>query len=382
MGKRVYHLNIGQPDIPTPKAFLDGITKADIQVLSYSSSQGMDGAVRALIRYYHTLGINLTKEEIVVTIGGSEAILFSMLAVLDPGDEVIVPEPFYPNYRGYAVLAGLDIVPVTTKLEEGFQIPGKEALENIISEKTRAILITNPDNPTGVVYSHKELDTLREIALKYDLFLIVDEVYREFLYEEGDHISVLQLEGLEQQAILVDSISKRFSVCGARIGCLASRNKQIMKSVLKMAQARLSPPTAGQLGMINFLNSPQYPCEVDKMIDKYRDRRDLVYKRLNEMDQVTCSKPPGAFYIVCKLPVEDSTHFAHWLLTDFSLNEETVMLAPLAGFYATEKLGKDEVRISYVLNRKSLNRSMDILENALKSYRTEEKSKVSKAIRI
>lgn len=366
-GKKVYHLNIGQPDIPTPREFLKGFQEAP-EVLSYSPSQGLDEAVRALERYYKGHGIELERDEINVTVGGSEAVIFAMMTTLNPGDELIIPEPFYTNYNGYATMAGVEIVPLTTYAENGFRLPPKREIESKITRNTKAMLITNPGNPTGVVYTEGELETLKEIALKYDLFLISDEVYREFVYDGLKHRSVMNLKELEGHAILVDSISKRFSACGARIGALASRNKDVMEAVLKFAQARLSPPTAGQLGMIHFLNSPDYPGKVIEMIERFRERRDLLFEELQRVPGIFCTKPQGAFYIVAKLPVVDAEEFAKWLLSDFELDGETVMLAPASGFYKTEGLGKDEVRIAYVLGRESLKRAIEVLREGLNAY--------------
>jgi len=366
-GKHVYHLNIGQPDIPTPKEFIRGFQEAQIDVLSYSPSQGIEEALAALVRYYKGHGIKLSQEELNITVGGSEAVIFAMLAVADQGDEIIIPEPFYTNYNGYAEMAGVNIVPIETRAEDGFRLPARKEIEAKISARTKAIMITNPGNPTGVVYTEDELMRLRELALKYDLFLISDEVYREFVYDGLKHISVMQLDDLEEQAILVDSISKRFSACGARIGVLASRNKRIMEAVLKFAQARLSPPTLGQLGLINLLNS-DYTKVVAGMIGEFQKRRDLVFEELVKIPGIICSKPQGAFYIIAKLPVEDAEEFTKWLLTDFALDGETVMLAPATEFYKTEDKGKDEVRIAYVLKREALKRAMRCLKEGLEEY--------------
>lgn len=366
-GKKVYHLNIGQPDIPTPREFLEGYQNLP-EVLAYSPSRGMEEALEALIHYYRRFGIELDKEELLITVGGSEAVTFTMLAALDPGEEIIIPEPFYGPYNGYAEIAGIKILPLTTRASEGFRLPARREIEQVITPKTRAILITNPGNPTGVVYTAEELELLREIATRYDLFLISDEVYREFAYGGLEHRSILQLPGLEEHAILVDSISKRFSACGARIGALASRNQDLINAAMKLAQTRLSPPTAGQLGLIHYLNSPAYPGETDQMIEEFRRRRDLLYEMLSKIPGVRCSKPQGAFYIMAKLPVADAERFSKWLLADFDGDGETVMLAPGEGFYRSPNLGRDEVRIAYVLNQEELKRALRLLRQALSEY--------------
>lgn len=368
-GKKVYHLNIGQPDIPTPKEFLEGFRKAP-EVLAYSPSPGFEEARAALVRYYRRFGIELGEDQLIITVGGSEAVTFAMLIALDPGDEIIIPEPFYGPYSGYAEIANVKIVPLTTHVEEGFRLPGRGELESKITPRTRAILITNPGNPTGVVYTREELELLGEIALEHDLFLISDEVYREFVYDGLKHMSVLELAGLEEHAILVDSISKRFSACGARIGAIASRNKDVMAAAMRLAQTRLSPPTAGQLGLINYLNSPAYPRKTEEMIEEFRRRRDLLYERLLELPGVRCAKPQGAFYVMTQLPVADAEEFTAWLLTDFDRAGETVMLAPGGGFYKTPGLGRNEARLAYVLNLKELERALWLLGEALAEYAT------------
>ncbi|MCS6936272.1 MAG: pyridoxal phosphate-dependent aminotransferase [Candidatus Bipolaricaulota bacterium] len=367
-GKRVYHLNIGQPDIPTPKEYFDGIRQAAQGVLAYSPSQGLDEALDALAEYYRTFGIALTRDELIVTTGGSEAITFALLAVTDVGDEILVPEPFYTNYNSYAQITGVQIVPIETRAEEGFRLPERKLIESKITPKTRAILFCNPGNPTGVVYTKAELEMLAEIARKHNLYLISDEVYREFTYDGAQAISALQLSGVEDRAILVDSISKRFSACGARLGVIASKNASVMESALKFAQARLSPPTLEQHGLIHLLKSSQYQNYVREMISEFARRRDLVYSELQRMPGVICAKPQGAFYVIAKLPVEDAEHFVRWLLTDFALQNETVMLAPAAEFYATPGKGRDEVRIAYVLNTDALRRAMRILREGLQAY--------------
>lgn len=367
-GKRVYHLNIGQPDIPTPKEYFDGIRQAAQGVLAYSPSQGLEEALDALIEYYRTFDIALTRDEMIITTGGSEAITFAFLAVTDVGDQILVPEPYYTNYNSYAQITGIQIVPIETRAEDGFRLPERKSIESKITSKTKAILFCNPGNPTGVVYTKAELEMLAEIARQHSLYLIADEVYREFTYDGAQAISVLQLSGIEDRAILVDSISKRFSACGARIGVIASKNPSVMESALKFAQARLSPPTLEQYGLIHLLKSSQYRDFIREMIAEFARRRDLVYAELQKMSGVISVKPQGAFYVTAKLPVEDAEHFARWLLADFALENETVMLAPAAEFYATPGKGRDEVRIAYVLNVDALKRAMRVLREGLMSY--------------
>jgi aspartate aminotransferase len=367
-GKKVYHLNIGQPDIPTPKEYFDGIRQAAQGVLAYSPSQGLDEALDALAEYYQTFGIPLSRDQLIVTTGGSEAITFAMLAVTDVGDAILVPEPYYTNYNSYAQITGIRIVPIETRAEDGFRLPDRKSIEGKITPKTKAILFCNPGNPTGVVYTKAELEMLAELARKYNLYLIADEVYREFTYDGAQAISVLQLPGIEDRAILVDSISKRFSACGARLGVIASKNASVMESALKFAQARLSPPTLEQYGLIYLLKSSRYQDFVRQMIAEFQQRRDVVYAELQKIPGVSCPKPNGAFYIIAKLPVEEAEHFARWLLTDFALDNETVMLAPAAEFYATPGKGRDEVRIAYVLNVDALKRAMSILREGLRAY--------------
>lgn len=366
-GIKIYNLNIGQPDIPTPEAFVAGMKKIP-KVLAYSPSQGLDEARQALVNYYEDQEIPVSADQIIITSGGSEAITFAMMAVADPGDEIIVPEPFYTNYNSYARMAAVRLGAIDTEATNGFHLPRKSQVERQITLKTRAILFCNPGNPTGVVYTREELEMLAEIAREHDLFLISDEVYREFVYDDLRHMSVLHLKDLDERAIMVDSISKRFSACGARIGALLSRNPQVMEGVLKFAQARLSPPTAGQLGLIAFIKSSRYRTEVQQMIREFERRRDLVYGELSKMPGVRCVKPQGAFYIVAGLPVDDGETFCRWLLTEFQINKETVMFAPAADFYQTPGKGIDEVRIAYVLNEEALKRAMRILREGLVAY--------------
>ena len=377
-GKEIYHINIGQPDIHTPEAFMEGVKNADVEVLSYSPSQGIDHVVEALKEYYKRHSINLETEELIITTGGSEAGIFALMATLDRGDEVIVPEPFYTNYRGFSKMVGGEIVPLTTRPEENFRLPEAEKIENLITPRTKAIMITNPSNPTGVVYKEDELEMLKDLVLENDLFLIADEVYREFVYGDVKTKSVLQLEGLEDNAIMTDSISKRFSACGARVGAIASRNKKLMKNVLHMAQTRLSPPTFGQLGMANMLRSRDYEQEMKDMIREYEKRRNTIMEGLNDIPGVVFGKPEGAFYIVVKLPVKDSEDFVKWMLTDFEENGETVMMAPASGFYGTEGKGSDEVRLSYVLREKDLSRCCQLIKRGLEEYEKVEEKRINK----
>lgn len=365
-GKKVYHLNIGQPDISTPDSALEAINNYSEKVIEYSHSAGNESYRRGLAKYYHDLGINVDHTEIMITTGGSEAILFAFMATMNPGDEVIVPEPYYTNYSGFAMEAGVNVVPITSSIETGFALPEIEAFEEVITERTRAIIICNPNNPTGYLYSEEELLQLRDLVLKHDLYIFADEVYREFVYDGLKHVSVLQLEGLEQNAILFDSVSKRYSMCGVRTGALVTRNKEVYQAALKYGQARLSPPSIGQVAGEAALGTPKsYFSEVYK---EYINRRDFVIEELNKIEGVFAPKPKGAFYSVIKLPVESAEDFCQWLLQDFDYNGETVMLAPASGFYATEGLGKDEARIAYVLNIGDLRKAVKCLEEALKVY--------------
>jgi aspartate aminotransferase len=364
-GITVYHLNIGQPDIETPAATLDAVRHFDFKILEYSHSAGNESYRRKLVKYYAQKGIGVNHEQIIVTTGGSEAILFAMFSCLDAGDEVIIPEPFYANYNGFATEAGVKVVPVTAHIEDGFALPAAAAFEKAITKKTRAILICNPNNPTGYLYSREELDTLQRLVKKYNLFLFSDEAYREFCYE-GDHFSVMQLEGLEENAILLDTISKRYSACGGRIGALVTRNQQVLESVIKFAQARLSPPSFSQILGEAAVDLPGDYFNVTR--EEYRKRRDTLVSRLNGMEGVFCPSPGGAFYAIASLPVPDTEIFSRWLLESFSYKGQTLMLAPAAGFYGTEGLGKKEVRLAYVLNVDSINKAMDCLQAALQRY--------------
>jgi aspartate aminotransferase len=366
-GTKVYHLNIGQPDIETPKAILDAVKHADIKVLEYSHSAGMESYRKKLVEYYGRNNIVVNHNQIIVTTGGSEAILFAIMSCMDPGDEIIIPEPFYANYNGFGTSAGIRIVPIPSSIEDGFRLPAIEAFEKAITPRTKAIMICNPNNPTGYLYSREELEVLREICLKHDLFLFSDEAYREFCYDGRNHISALSLEGLEEHAILMDTISKRYSACGGRIGAFVTRNQQVLDAAMKFAQARLSPPTFAQILGEAAVDLPA--DYFDEVHAEYNARRDLLVQRLQAMEGVTCPMPGGAFYAMAKLPVDDSERFCQWLLEEFSHNGATVMMAPAAGFYATVGKGRDEVRLAYVLNRDDINAAMDCLEAALKAYK-------------
>ncbi|MBX2985668.1 MAG: pyridoxal phosphate-dependent aminotransferase [Bacteroidia bacterium] len=366
-GIKVYHLNIGQPDIETPQTILDAVKHTDLKVLAYSPSEGFQSYREALAKYYQKNAISISSEEIIITTGGSEAISFAMLSCLNPGDEIIIPEPFYANYNGFAQVAGVKVVPIKSNIEDGFALPKIEEFELSITAKTKAIMICNPNNPTGYLYSLKELQTLRDLCLKHDLFLFSDEAYREFCYDGAKHISVMSLEGLENHAILLDTISKRYSACGARIGSLVTHNKEVLQTALKFAQARLSPPTLAQiLGEAACSLPDDY---FDEVLHEYQSRRNILVKRLQAMPNVVCPNPKGAFYIIAKLPVKSSEDFCQWLLSSFSYKGVTLMMAPASGFYSTSGLGQSEVRMAYVLNEESINAAMDCLQEALKVYK-------------
>ncbi|OFX76960.1 MAG: aspartate aminotransferase [Bacteroidetes bacterium GWE2_29_8] len=366
-GRIVYHLNIGQPDIKTPDNVMDKIRNIDLKVIEYSHSAGILSYRKKLVEYYNSVGIEgLTSDDIIVTTGGSEAIIFAILTCLDPGDEIITPEPFYANYNGFANLSGAVIKPITSSIANGFALPAVSEFEKCITPKTKAILICNPNNPTGYLYSKEELETLKEIVKKHDLYLFSDEVYREFCYDGAEHFSALNLKGIEENVVMLDSVSKRYSACGVRIGCVISRNKELMSAILKFGQARLSPPTFGQIASEEAINTPKEYFE--EVLEEYVKRRDIVVKAINNMEGCFCPNPKGAFYAVAKLPIDNSDKFCKWLLEDFEYNNQTVMLAPATGFYSTKGLGKDEVRISYVLNEESLINSMKCLEEAIKVY--------------
>jgi aspartate aminotransferase len=365
-GIKVYHLNIGQPDIETPENVMNKIRSIDLKVIEYSHSAGMISYRKKLVEYYKKVGISVTPEEMIVTTGGSEAILFALSACLDPGDEIIIPEPFYANYNGFSLTSGVVVKPIDSVIETGFALPPMQAFEDAITPRTKAIMICNPNNPTGYLYSKEELESLRKIVLKHDLFLFSDEVYREFTYDGKPHFSVMNLEGIEENVVLLDSISKRYSACGARIGVLISKNKEVVCTALKFAQARLSPPTFGQIAAEEAINTPE--SYFTKVLDEYHQRRNIVVESINKMEGCFCPNPGGAFYAVARLPIDNSDRFCQWLLEDFNFEGQTVMLAPATGFYSSKGRGLDEVRISYVLNVKDLKSSMKCLEEALKVY--------------
>ncbi len=365
-GKKVYHLNIGQPDIKTPTLALDAIHNFSDKVVAYSHSAGFETYRKGLAAYYQNLNITVDHNDLIVTTGGSEALLFALNSCLDAGDEIIIPEPFYANYNGFSISAGVKVKPITTTINNGFALPAIAEFEKLITPNTKAILICNPGNPTGYLYSKAELETLRDIVIKHDLFLIADEVYREFAYDGNEHYSVLNIAGLEQNAIVIDSTSKRYSMCGIRIGCMVSKNKEVIATAMKFAQARLSPPTFGQIaGEAALKTTPAY---FDEVSAEYVSRRDVLIEGLNKIEGVICPKPKGAFYAIAELPIDNADKFAQWLLEDFDLNGETIMVAPAAGFYATPNTGVKQVRIAYVLNKESLNKAIDILAAALQVY--------------
>lgn len=365
-GTKVFHLNIGQPDIKTPQIALDAVKNNDIETLAYARSEGTETYRKKLVNYYKKHHINLSPNHIVVTTGGSEALFFAIGSITDPGDEIIIPEPFYANYNGFTTASGVAVVPVISKIEDNFSLPKIEDFEQLITKKTKAILICNPGNPTGYLYSKEELQKLKALVLKYDLFLIADEVYREFTYDGLQHTSVMAIDGLEQNAIVIDSVSKRYSMCGARIGCLVSKNSEFIKTAIKFAQARLSPPTYALIASEAALDTPQK--YFDDVIEEYVERRNTLVAALKNIEGVKVANPKGAFYCVAELPVKDTDHFAQWLLEAFNYNNETVMIAPASGFYSTKGEGKSQVRIAYVLNKKDLIKSVEILAVALKQY--------------
>ena len=364
-GIHVYHLNIGQPDIETPKACLDAVKNSQFTVLEYSHSAGNESYRKKLVSYYAKNNIEVTHNDIIITTGGSEAILFGCMACLDAGDEIIIPEPFYANYNGFAIQADVKVVPIKSSIENGFALPPIGEFEKAITPKTKAIVVCNPNNPTGYLYSAAEMETLKEIVIKYDLYLFADEAYREFCYE-GTHTSAMHLKGAEQHVILMDTISKRYSACGGRIGALITKNKEVLNAAMKFAQARLSPPSFAQILGEAAVDLPDNYFESTKA--EYLRRREVIVSRLSAMDAVFCPRPGGAFYAMARLPIDDCDLFCQWLLESFSHNGATVMLAPATGFYSTEGLGKNEVRLAYVLNVEAINLAMDCLEQALKSY--------------
>jgi aspartate aminotransferase len=364
-GTTVYHLNIGQPDIETPKQCLDAVRHSDFKVLEYSHSAGNESYRKKLTQYYKKVGINVTAEQIIITTGGSEAILFGFMACMDPGDEVIIPEPFYANYNGFAVAAGVTVKPITSAIETGFALPPMGEFEKAITPKTKAIVICNPNNPTGYLYSAAEMEILKQIIIKHNLYLFADEAYREFCYE-GTHTSAMHLTGVDDHVVLMDTISKRYSACGGRIGSFITKNKNLLGAAMKFAQARLSPPSFAQILGEAAIDLPDNYFDTTKA--EYKLRRNTIVKRLNNIPGVFCPNPGGAFYAMAKLPIDDSDTFCQWLLESFSHNNQTVMLAPATGFYGTPGLGKQEVRLAYVLNVNAINAAMDCLEKALEEY--------------
>ncbi|MBK7432422.1 MAG: pyridoxal phosphate-dependent aminotransferase [Chitinophagaceae bacterium] len=364
-GTKVYHLNIGQPDIETPPQILDAVRHSDFKVLEYSHSAGNESYRRKLVDYYKKVGIDIRYDQMIITTGGSEAIIFGFMACLDPGDEVIIPEPFYANYNGFALEAGVIVKPITSNIESGFALPPIEDFEKIITPRTKAIVVCNPNNPTGYLYSADEMEILRQIIIKHNLYLFADEAYREFCYE-GTHTSAMHLKGVDDNVVLMDTISKRYSACGGRIGAFVTRNKALLDATMKFAQARLSPPSFAQILGEAAIDLPDNYFDTTKA--EYKLRRDTIVKRLNSIPGVFCPNPGGAFYAMAKLPIDDSDQFCQWLLESFSYNGQTVMLAPATGFYGTPGLGKQEVRLAYVLNTEAIHAAMDCLEKALEAY--------------
>ncbi len=365
-GIKIFHLNIGQPDIETPQIMLDAIKNSDIKVIEYSHSAGNESYRKKLTKYYNSYNIQLDHNDIMITTGGSEAIEIAMMTCFEQGDEIIIPEPFYANYNGFSQAADVKVVPVKSYIETGFALPPIEAFEKVITPRTKGIMICNPGNPTGYLYTKAELEQLVVLVKKYDLFLLSDEVYREFCYDGKEYISVMHLEGIENNVVLLDSISKRYSACGARIGAMITKNKEVMNAAMKFAQARLSPPTFGQIGAEAVLDTPQ--SYFDKVKTEYTNRRDFVIEALNKMNGVFCPKPSGAFYCIARLPIDNADKFCQWLLENFNHNNATVMLAPATGFYSSAGSGHNEVRIAYVLNIDDLKAAMICLEEALKVY--------------
>jgi aspartate aminotransferase len=365
-GRKVYHLNIGQPDIETPEVVRNKMKELDLKVVEYSNSDGIAAYRQGLTKYYTSKSIDLTPDQIMVTTGGSEALVFAFMTCFNPGDEVIIPEPFYANYNGFAVMAGVTVIPVMSSIDTGFALPPIDAFEQLITPKTKGILICNPGNPTGYLYSKSELEQLRDVAKKHDLFLMADEVYREFAYDGAVPSSILNLEGLEENAIMIDSVSKRYSMCGARIGAMITRNKQVMAAAMKFAQARLSPPTFGQMASLYALETPQ--SYFDGVVEEYVERRNILIDGLNTIPGVVCPKPKGAFYCIAELPIDDSDVFCQWMLETFEYNNQTVMMAPATGFYSKPEPGRKQVRLAYVLNKESLQASVEVLREALKVY--------------
>lgn len=365
-GRTVYHLNIGQPDIETPEVVRTKMQQLDLKIVEYSNSEGIAAYRQGLVKYYESKHISLQPENVMVTTGGSEALVFAFMTCFDPGDEVIIPEPFYANYNGFAVMAGVKVVPVMSYIDSGFALPPISEFEKLITPKTKGILICNPGNPTGYLYSQAELEQLRDIAVKHNLFLMADEVYREFAYDGAVPYSIMNLSGLEDHAIMIDSVSKRYSMCGARIGALITRNRLVMAAALKFAQARLSPPTFGQMASMYALETPQ--SYFDGVVEEYVKRRDILVDGLNAIPGVKCPKPKGAFYCIAELPIDNADTFCQWMLETFEYNNQTVMMAPATGFYSKPEPGLKQVRLAYVLNQDALKAAIDCLREALKVY--------------
>jgi len=365
-GKKVYHLNIGQPDIVTPKVALEAVKNWDVDVLEYSHSAGNESYRKGLAEYYKSVGIDITSDQILITTGGSEAITFALMSTLDEGDEIIIPEPFYANYNGFAAAAGVKVKTIYSSIDTDFALPSIEEFEKAITPRTKGIVLVNPNNPTGYLYSKEELESLRQIVLKHDLYLYADEVYREFCYDGHEHFSAMNLEGIEQNVILMDSVSKRYSMCGVRIGALITRNKEVYNTAMKFAQARLCPPSYGQIAGEAALNTPKEYFE--EVYNEYIDRRNFMVEELNKIEGVYCPKPKGAFYTVVQIPVDDADYFAQWMLSDFDYKGQTVMVAPASGFYANPELGKQQVRIAYVLKKEDLKNAVETFAAALKAY--------------
>jgi len=365
-GKKVYHLNIGQPDIETPSSFMQSIRDFKEKVIAYSLSQGSPELIEAIIKYYKKYDMSFEQDEILITNGGSEALLFSIIAVADAGDELLIPEPFYTNYNGFSSAVDVNVAAITCRAEDGFHLPTREEIENLIKPRTKAIVLSNPGNPTGVVYTKEEINMIASLAKEYNLFIIADEVYREFVYDNLGYTSFGNIKEIEDRVIIVDSVSKRYSACGARIGSIASKNKELIKQILKLCQGRLCVPTLEQVGATKLYGTPNSYFE--EVISEYENRRNIVHESLNDMPGVLCKKPTGAFYVVAKLPVDNAEDFVIWMLKDFDVDGETVMLAPAEGFYATQGLGRDEVRIAYVLNETDLKKAMNILKIGLEKY--------------
>ena len=365
-GHKVYHLNIGQPDVKTPEVAMNAVKNIELTILEYSHSAGNESYRKKLAAYYSNEGIPVNIEDIIITTGGSEALMFAIGSTMDQGDEIIIPEPFYANYNGFSTASGVTVVPVISTIETGFALPAIEDFEKLITPKTKAILICNPGNPTGYLYTKEEIMQLAALVKKHDLFLIADEVYREFTYDGDIHYSVMNVPGLEEHAIMIDSVSKRYSMCGARIGCIVSKNKEVMATAMKFAQARLSPPTIEQIASEAALDTPK--SYFDEVISEYRERRDTLIEELNKIDGVIVSKPKGAFYCIAQLPVDNADAFAQWLLESYDLDGETVMVAPAAGFYSTPGMGLNQVRIAYVLKKEDLISAVRILKAAIPVY--------------